>query len=138
MISIEGDIYRFNTPITKDLSMSHYFNYGLYRKYREQRSDTLEKGNHRIHDRPLIGKWFQMDNGTIAVIEIVSRHWWFGYYEHIVYRMHNTQSHGTAIIKNVSCIFDYIIEAASEFNGYKFLDDSEVPVETIFKKPLEN
>ena len=138
MITVEGDIYRFSTPINNDLSMKHYFNYGLYRKYREQRSKISEEISHRIENHPAIGTWFQKDDGTIGVIEIISRHWWFGYYEHIVYRMHNSRSHGTAILKNISCIFDYIDESAREFQSYKILDKSEVPSEDIFKKQLEN
>ena len=138
MVTVEGDIYRFQTLITKDLSMDHYFDCGLYRKYREQRAKVSKEIDHRIENHPLIGTWFQRNDGILGIIEIVSRHWWFGYYEHIVYRMHNSRSHGTAILKNISCIFDYIDESAREFQSYKILDKSEVPCEDIFKKQLEN
>lgn len=132
MVTRDGEIYTFETPIAEGVNMFHYFNYALYRKYREAKKENPNFiKDTKIKDHPLIGTAFLRDDGVIGIIEIVSRHWWFGYYEHMVYRMHNTKSHGTGVIKNISCIFDSIIESAEEFKRYKILDKSEVPPETI-------
>ncbi len=44
------------------------------------------------------------------IIESVHRHWYFGTYWTIVYRMAGTKSHGTLSYKNENCINSVILE----------------------------
>lgn len=132
MLTRDGEVYTYETSIADGIIMQHRFDYGQYRKYREaikDRSPIYEST--RIKDHPMIGKAFQTPDGYIGIIEIVSRHWWFGYYEHVVYRMHNTRSHGTGVLKNISSVCSSIIDSAELFKTYKILDNSEVPPEII-------
>ena len=132
MVTRDGEVYEFETPLNGGVIMKNRFNYAQYRKYREANEHRRIPDNEkRIKDHPLLGKAFLRSDGTIIIVEIVSNHWWFGYYEHVVYRIHNTRSHGTGVCKNISCVCDSITESVAEFNNYKLLDPSEVPAETV-------
>ena len=133
MLTRDGEVYTFETSLIGGVIMKHCFNYGQYRKYREAIGEDTSRPElvNRIKNHPAIGTAFQREDGTIGIIEIVSKHWWFGYYEHIVYRMHNTKSHGTGVYRNISCVCESIKESAEEFLTYKILNPSEVPPETI-------
>lgn len=128
-VTKDGEIYEFETKLQDGTPMKNRFNYSLYRKYREARTES--RVNTRLHDHPMLGKAFKRDDGVIGIIEVVSKHWWFGYYEHIVYRIHNTRSHGTGVYRNLSCVCQSIIEMAAEFSKYQILQDHEVPDEVI-------
>lgn len=133
-VTKDGEVYEFETKLQDGTPMKNRFNYSLYRKYREAtKSNQDTSNNNRIKDHPAIGKAFKRDDGVIGIIEIVSRHWWFGYYEHIVYRIHNTRSHGTGVYRNISCVCESIVEMAAEFSTYEILDPSDIPEETNVK-----
>lgn len=133
MLTRDGEVYTFETPLSDGVIMKHYFNYAQYRKYREAIGQDTSRHEliTRIKNHPAIGTAFQREDGSIGIIEVVSKHWWFGYYEHIVYRVHNTKSHGTGVYRNISCVCESIIDMAQEFLTYKILNTSEVPPETI-------
>jgi len=132
MITRHGEIYSFETFLPDGTPMLNRFNYALYRKYRETKDKTsgLFK-DHRIKDHPMIGRAFLRPDGIIGIIEIVSKHWWFGYYEHVVYRIHNTRSHGTGIYRNFSSVCSSISEMAEDFSKYTLLEPEDVPEEFL-------
>ena len=128
-----GEIFTFETPLSGGVIMKHYFNYGQYRKYKDEigKDDSRPELITNIKNHSAIGMAFQRPDGVICIIETVNKHWWLGYYEHIVYRIHNTHSHGTGVLSNISCIFTSIKASAEEFKTFRILDKSEVPPETI-------
>lgn len=133
-VTKDGEIYEFETLLYGGVIMKNRFNYAQYRKYREANEHKqIPARDKRIKNHPLVGRAFLRDDGVIIIVEIVSKHWWFGFYEHVVYRIHNTRSHGTGVCKNISCVCDSIIESVAEFNSYKLLDHSNVPEETNVK-----
>lgn len=128
-----NDIYYFETDIGNGVEMQHRFDYGLYMQYYKLKHKSQDGIKDRtIPDHPAIGTVFrQPGEGEICIIEKVSLHWHFGYYEHIVYRKHNTKSHGTMVMKNISSSSEPIIESATEFEMCRILSKEEVPPETI-------
>lgn len=131
MIRQDNDIYYFETPISEDVVMKHRFNYALYMEYYKLKSKGMIK-DRSIPNHPAIGVVFkQPDTGELCIIEKVSLHWHFGYYEHIVYRKHNTRSHGTMVMKNISSADESVIESAMEFSQCKILSFEEIPVEHL-------
>ena len=131
MIRQDNDVYYFETPIAEDVIMKHRFNYALYMDYYRLKSKGVVK-DRSIPNHPAIGLVFkQLNTDELCVIEKVSLHWHFGYYEHTVYRKHNTRSHGTMVIRNISSVDETIIKSAMEFSRCQILSRKEVPVETL-------
>lgn len=123
-----GEVYYFETVLPDGTVIKSRFNYELYMQYYRAR----HKGEHpdrSIPNHSLIGKAFQRPDGDICIIEKVNKHWHFGYYENILYRMHNTKSHGTIVGKNISSICEAIIESANDFARCTILSPMEIPEE---------
>lgn len=126
----DGEVYYFDTTLPDGTVMKNRFNYEHYMKYYKIKREGVPR-NDRIPDHPMLGTVFRRSDGVLCIIETVSKHWHFGYYEHIVFRMHNTRSHGTMVMKNISSACDVIIESAGEFAQCVILSPFEVPEETI-------
>jgi len=91
------------------------FDSAHYRKVRAARNDESQaRPDYRMVDHPLLGRRVKMGN-TVGVIEGVYKHFYLGYYEYAVYRIEDTKSHGTAIVKNISSRCPIIDAAAQEF-----------------------
>lgn len=93
------------------------FDSAHYRRVRKARELAgLATPETRIHDHPLIGQRVRLPGrDDVVVIETVDRHFYLGYYEHAVYRMEGTRSHGVAIVKNISSRCSAIVDAADDF-----------------------
>jgi len=128
MINIDG-VYYFETIIDGAVTVKHRFDFNKYMEYYKLKTKD-EYPDREIKDHPLLGQWFIHD-GKLCVIEKVSLHWYFGYYEHVVYRMHGTKSHGTIIIKNKSSVYETVIESYFDFINCKKVDKEDVPEENI-------
>lgn len=94
------------------------FNSAHYHRVRRARELLgLPRPETRDLEHPLIGRRVRFaDTNEVVVIETVDRHFYLGLYEHAVYRMEGTQSHGVAFIKNISSRCPVIVEAAEEFS----------------------
>ena len=125
-----GDVYYFDTFLPDSTPVKNRFDYGLYMKYYRIKRGGIPRDD-SIPDHPMLGTVFKRPDGQICIIETVCKHWHFGYYFHIVFRMHNTKSHGTMVLKNISSVNDVIIESAAEFAQCTILSPLEVPEETI-------
>lgn len=53
-------------------------------------------------------------NSRELIVESVHKHWYFGYYWVLVYRIGGTKSHGTLFYKNTNSIDSAIIEGIGE------------------------
>ncbi len=127
-----NDVYRFETNIGTEevpIVLKHKFDYALYMKYMRIKTNGEYK-DRSIKDHPGIGQHF-VYNDKLCVIEKVSLHWHFGYYEHVVYRVFGTLSHGTIILKNISSVDKSIIESAEEYSKCVKVNDEDVPIEQI-------
>lgn len=94
------------------------FNSAHYQRVRQARALLgLSQPETRVIDHPLVGRRVRFaDSNEVVVIETVDRHFYLGFYEHAVYRMEGTHSHGVAFIKNISSRCSVIVEAAEEFS----------------------
>lgn len=121
-----NDVYHFESNIgtEKDpVIIKHKFDYALYMRYIIKIKSTFT--DKIIKDHPAIGQYF-IYNNNLCVIETVSRHWHFGYYEYVVYRKHGTLSHGTIMMKNISSLCSIIIESGEEYLKCKKINKEEV------------
>ncbi len=80
-------------------------------------------GDHgKINNHPLLNKKFHhTKTGKVYVMDSVCIHWDLGYYYHATLRDFNN-SHTTAMIGNINCTKDYVLECIGSFNeNYELL-----------------
>jgi hypothetical protein len=121
------------------------FNIEHYRKYRRAAGKPAKDGmwditefpngkycfatrqrlghNGNIDEHPMLGKFVKnLQTGEVYEIDSVCIHWQLGYYYHATLKDANN-SHGCAIIGNINCQEDWILEMISEFNqNYEILN----------------
>jgi hypothetical protein len=78
--------------------------------------------NGEVENHYLLGKKVKhKDSGEMYEIDSVCIHWMEGYYYHVCLKDSNN-SHDTAIVENINCKTDWIIEMIDEFNqNYEYL-----------------
>ena len=125
---IEYYVFKENIGTEENpVMLTHRFNYTHYRMCYSLRDRDPTNGE--IKNHPAVGSAFIDNEGKICIIEKVCKHWHFGFYEHAVYRVHNTLSHGSIYIKNLSCLDEIVQNTIARFSKYVKLTKEEIPPE---------
>jgi hypothetical protein len=81
------------------------------------------KKEHPLQNKILIDNR-ENKNSREIIIESIHKHWYFGYYWIIIYRIINTKSHGSIIYKNINSIDNTIFESIEETIKYITFKDN--------------
>jgi hypothetical protein len=111
----------YDTAIVNGEKHSLRFDYGHYRKVRDAKNGC-NRHQTLIDSHPLVGKRFTDAGGNECIVTSVHKHWFFGFYEYVIYIFTGTKSHGTLFGNNISSRDTAIMHKCDEFKRLKFSD----------------